>query len=293
MTPAGQLVDPFLRTHGRAFLVTRRADGAPTVHPMGLIYREGTIFFNTYRRSAKVRNLQRDQRVSCLVASADDDPEFAAINVRGRAEVVDGSALPDSLLAGLPAGGPVMSEADLQRSRDRVTSGKRVYVRIVVDEARPCLPLAPRVGRRPEAGDPSGSSWEAAVVASPIAMSPVEVAHYLGTKEVAILGTLDAQGHPEAVAVRPVAGRGALHLAVPRSGGPPLDRLVASRVCATVEEFPTYDTIRGVMVHGPAHLTTDREWDAAADEVLPTDYVPITVDADRVISFDFRKITVR
>src|ERR1700760_1231098 len=90
----------FLASHRRAFLVTVTSDGHPTVHPLSLINSDDGLFFNTYRKSAKVRNLRRDPQVACVVASADDDDPFRAIEVVGMAEVVDPDRLPDSLLHG-------------------------------------------------------------------------------------------------------------------------------------------------------------------------------------------------
>ncbi len=58
------------------------------------------------------------------------------------------------------------------------------------------------------------------------------------------------------------------------------------RVCVTVEEFPTYDTIRGVMIHGQA----DPVGSGPAAEAIPEGFVPVRVVSSHVVSFDFRKI---
>jgi PPOX class probable F420-dependent enzyme len=113
----------FIQSHRRAFLATRAA-GGPTAHPMTLIPFEGAIYFNTYRKSAKVRNLERDPRVACAVTSADD---HAWVSVQGRASLVAASELPAGVLGGSTA---VMGEEELARVRERVASGKRVYVLI-------------------------------------------------------------------------------------------------------------------------------------------------------------------
>ncbi len=79
MTTAGKTpelnpgLETFLESAGRGFLVTRRQDGSPTTHPLTPLWADGAIHFNTYRKSAKVRNLLRHPRVACVVTSADDD----------------------------------------------------------------------------------------------------------------------------------------------------------------------------------------------------------------------------
>ncbi len=145
----------FLDEHHRAFLVTLRTDGGPTAHPMGLIPRDGRIYFNTYRKSAKVRNIERDPRACCLAASPDDDPDFAAVAVSGRAGVVPAEAVPESLLTG--GSSSSMGAEDLERVRARLRTGKRVYLE-VQRRLRPILraPGSPRS----RAAEPTGTPWE-------------------------------------------------------------------------------------------------------------------------------------
>src|SRR3989442_14941063 len=84
-TPAAEY---FLCAHTRTFLLTLRPDGAPTCHPMVGWWRDGALWLNTYRRSAKVRNLTAEPRVACVVVTDDDAPRFRGVVLRGRAEVV-------------------------------------------------------------------------------------------------------------------------------------------------------------------------------------------------------------
>jgi hypothetical protein len=96
-------------------------------------------------------------------------------------------------------------------------------------------------------------------------MAPAEVDAVLRAHDVGALAWLDAGGSPQASLARYSGGAAALTVAVD-AGGP---------VCLTVDEFPTYETIRGVMVHG-----TGRPFGGAV-RVVP----------ERVVSFDFRKIS--
>ncbi len=128
--------EDFLRAHTRTFLLTLRPDGAPTCHPMVGLWRDGALWLNTYRKSAKVRNLTAEPRVACVVVTDDDEPRFRGVVLRGRAEVVPAPVA--------PAGGPdaraprppgVGAEVT-QRVRARLAEGKRVLIRIVPEAVR-------------------------------------------------------------------------------------------------------------------------------------------------------------
>lgn len=257
----------FIESHRRAFLVTRTAQGGPTAHPMTLIPHDGVIYFNTYRKSAKVRNLERDARMACL-ATSPAGGAWAA--VQGRAELVPAAQLPAALVGGGQS--DVMSEEDLARVRERLASGKRVYLRVVPsavtgNEGPGGLPVpgedAPGAWEGTPLDDAPGA-WERTVVASPIAMSAPEVDAFLRGHDVAAFASLDAQGWPQVQLARYRGGPGDLVVGA-EADGP---------VCVTVDEFPTYNEIRGVMVHGPARA----------------DHGRTHVVAERVLSFDFRKI---
>ncbi len=52
------------------------------------IVRDGRIAFWTYGRSQKIRNLERDPRVSALVEGGDDYFELRGVSITGRAEII-------------------------------------------------------------------------------------------------------------------------------------------------------------------------------------------------------------
>jgi general stress protein 26 len=52
------------------------------------VLHEGRIAFWTYARSQKVRNLERDPRISCLVETGDDYFALRGVSVTGEAELV-------------------------------------------------------------------------------------------------------------------------------------------------------------------------------------------------------------
>jgi pyridoxine/pyridoxamine 5'-phosphate oxidase len=66
------LVEEFLVTARRAVLFCRDEDGAPIGYPMSVVaVRDGTLFFTTYTKSAKVIHLGRDPRAACILLAVD------------------------------------------------------------------------------------------------------------------------------------------------------------------------------------------------------------------------------
>jgi PPOX class probable F420-dependent enzyme len=123
-------IDELLTEHTRTMLVTLRADGSPTIHPMVGLWRDGALWFNTYRKSAKLRNIERDARVCCLVVTGDDDLSPPAVVVHGRAELLPGGTVMPSVpgAASVPAG---VSRGIVQKVAARVESEKRTLFRVV------------------------------------------------------------------------------------------------------------------------------------------------------------------
>lgn len=63
-------------------------DGAPHLTTLFYIVHEGKIAFWTYARSQKIRNLERDHRLSALVEDGTDYFELRGISINGTAELV-------------------------------------------------------------------------------------------------------------------------------------------------------------------------------------------------------------
>src|SRR5947208_2172870 len=64
------------------------ADGAPHLTTLFYVVHDGKIAFWTYEKSQKVRNLDRDPRITCLVESGSDYFELKGVSVQGIAEVI-------------------------------------------------------------------------------------------------------------------------------------------------------------------------------------------------------------
>jgi PPOX class probable F420-dependent enzyme len=63
-------------------------DGVPHLTTLFYIVRDGKIAFWTYARSQKIRNLERDPRVTALVEDGVDYFELRGVSIRGKAEIV-------------------------------------------------------------------------------------------------------------------------------------------------------------------------------------------------------------
>ena len=63
-------------------------DGTPHLTTLFYVMDEGRIAFWTYASSQKVKNLERDPRISCLVETGTDYFELAGVSIKGTAVIV-------------------------------------------------------------------------------------------------------------------------------------------------------------------------------------------------------------
>ena len=82
-------IDAFLRATRKVQVATLGKDGTPHLTTLfHVVDDRGRIAFWTYGRSQKIRNLERDPRISLLVEDGEDYFELRGVSVRGTAEVV-------------------------------------------------------------------------------------------------------------------------------------------------------------------------------------------------------------
>ena len=126
-------VATFLGRYTRVFLLTRRRDGSPTIHPMTGFWADGRVTMSTYRKSAKGRNVERDPRAACLVVNGYGKDDVRGVLVRGR------GSLRQATTAVAPSSSesaaPKVSDSVTSRVADRMASGKRVFLDVEPDEA--------------------------------------------------------------------------------------------------------------------------------------------------------------
>jgi nitroimidazol reductase NimA-like FMN-containing flavoprotein (pyridoxamine 5'-phosphate oxidase superfamily) len=112
-----------------------------------------------------------------------------------------------------------------------------------------------------------------------IAMSADELAAFLAAKRIGVIGTVGADGGPDAEAASITWKGHELTFRVARDGTTHRNTARDPRVVCAIEEFPSYAEIRGVSVHGRAVQVGD----------TPAQVVFRIADA-RIESFDFRKM---
>ena len=81
-------VAAFLEGALKVQVATIGPHGEPHLTTLFYVLDEGRIVFWTYRRSQKIRNLERDPRVSALVEDGVDYFELRGVSISGRAEIV-------------------------------------------------------------------------------------------------------------------------------------------------------------------------------------------------------------
>lgn len=87
MTP--DEVDEFLLGRRSMTMSTMSPDGS--IHSVAMWYGflEGAIAFETKRKAQKVRNLERDPRLTCLVEDGDYYDELRGVSLVGTGEIID------------------------------------------------------------------------------------------------------------------------------------------------------------------------------------------------------------
>ena len=81
-------VSAFLDENLKVQVASIGKDGAPHLSTLFYVVVDGAIAFWTYGRSQKIRNLERDPRVSALVEDGTDYFELRGASITGTAEIV-------------------------------------------------------------------------------------------------------------------------------------------------------------------------------------------------------------
>jgi Pyridoxamine 5'-phosphate oxidase len=127
----------FLAEHTQVYLVVRRPDGTPMGYPMVGRWEDGALEFSTYRKSAKVRYVERDDRVCCLVVPRDHCAGDRVLAVWGRAAMGEASRERWQAAVNGPTGavGIEVPAAVRAKVADRLGTSKRGILRVEVERA--------------------------------------------------------------------------------------------------------------------------------------------------------------
>jgi PPOX class probable F420-dependent enzyme len=82
-------VEAFLLGGRRVHVATLDAGGQIDVVPMSYLFWSERLALWTDPASQKIRNLRRNPHVACLVEAGDRFEDFRAVQLRGRAELID------------------------------------------------------------------------------------------------------------------------------------------------------------------------------------------------------------
>ena len=121
----------YLRAAYRLILVSNGHDGFPHPMPMNFLFDDDQYLITTFRKSQKVRNLERDPRVSLLVESGRAYHELKSVIACAEAEIVDDLDMVYRVMDGLArkeSGGQAARTQEIIAS-SRVTAPKRVVIR--------------------------------------------------------------------------------------------------------------------------------------------------------------------
>src|SRR5688572_23753468 len=81
-------IDSFLEGNLKVQVASIGKDGTPHLTTLFYVVLDDKICFWTYATSQKVKNLERDARVSALVETGAAYEELAGVSIRGTAEIV-------------------------------------------------------------------------------------------------------------------------------------------------------------------------------------------------------------
>jgi len=81
-------VEAFLQGSMKVQVATINPDGSPHLTTLFYVLHEGRIAFWTYASSQKIKNLERDDRITCLVEDGTDYFELRGVSISGHAKLV-------------------------------------------------------------------------------------------------------------------------------------------------------------------------------------------------------------
>ena len=81
-------VADFLQDNLKVQVASIGQDGSPHLSTLFYVLRDGAIAFWTYGASQKIKNLERDPRVSVLVEDGTDYFELRGVSINGTAEIL-------------------------------------------------------------------------------------------------------------------------------------------------------------------------------------------------------------
>jgi PPOX class probable F420-dependent enzyme len=118
-------VEAFLEAGRKLQVATVNPDGTPHLTTLFYVLRDGRLAFWTYGTSQKVRNLERDPRLTCLVEDGTAYDELRGVAVTGTAALVRdpadvagiGTAVVSAMVGGADLGDDGAAEVERQAAK--------------------------------------------------------------------------------------------------------------------------------------------------------------------------------
>jgi nitroimidazol reductase NimA-like FMN-containing flavoprotein (pyridoxamine 5'-phosphate oxidase superfamily) len=136
-------VREFLENERTLILATTRKSGSPVMHALWFTYLDGAVYINIQRKSFKFKNIERDNRVCCLVEAGETYFALRGVMIEGRAvEVTDPEEMARVQAAGerknqrIGSGTEEMPGYFRQSRHERLARGDRVMLRVPLEHVR-------------------------------------------------------------------------------------------------------------------------------------------------------------
>ena len=141
MAPA-EVVE-LLETERTLILATTKRSGSPVMHALWFTYLDGALYINIQTGSFKHRNIQRDDRVCCLVETGEEYFELRGVMIEGRAVPVEDAeelarvqTAADRKSERIGSGMREMPPYFAESRQRRLERGDRVMLRIPLEHVR-------------------------------------------------------------------------------------------------------------------------------------------------------------
>ncbi len=128
-------IEAFLEDHKYVQIATLNPDGSPHLVPLWYLYHEGRVGFWTYGSSRKIKNLERDDRLTALVENHRLDYEtLKGVQLRGTGRIVRDREAVLKFGVRFVEAFTDLEDPDLLRATAEEIGDKRVVVYVEPDE---------------------------------------------------------------------------------------------------------------------------------------------------------------
>ena len=136
-------ITELLENERTLILATTRSEGTPVMHALWFTYVDDAVYFNIQANSFKNKNIERDNRVCCLVESGEKYFDLKGAMIEGRAALVEDpderarvQMAADAKNERIGSGLDEMPEYFSKSRGQRLERGDRVMIKVSLDRVR-------------------------------------------------------------------------------------------------------------------------------------------------------------